>query len=67
MDFQLKMVWKEAVLARFEVLSKKLLILTEESPNKPAAGRVGLQGWHLKLENPRILKINANDLVREDR
>jgi len=42
MGFKLKIVWKEAVLARFEVLFKSLLILTEENLKKTAARRAGL-------------------------
>jgi hypothetical protein len=63
MYFKLKIVRKEALLARFEVLSKNLLIRNEKNlKQKPAVRRYGLQGRPLNSETPRIWKISANDL-----
>jgi len=58
------------MLARFEVLSKNLLILNEvnlKKKKKAVVRRFGLQGRHLNSETPRIWKISANDLVCDDR
>ena len=55
MYFKLKIVRKEALLARFEVLSKNLLIRNEKNlKQKPAVRRYGLQGRPLNSETPRI-------------
>jgi hypothetical protein len=67
MDFKLKIVWKVMVLARIEVLSKNLCVLTEENHKNTCSQDSWSSGAASVPETPRIWKIRANDLVRDVR